>query len=374
MKRTYIWGTGKIADYVHRFCKDMFQENEIIGYIDNDKKKIGSVFWNIPIYGPDVLENDRNCCIIILSASYENIEEQIVTKYPWLSDRIELPIYITKRRLISRYKNTNNKDILDIIVRLENNPLQVFNYGFVSKYEDAVYDVYYDEIAELYYTMFENKRMYFARFLDTEEKVQNYYRQIVIEQDIESPHRYLIDEFQVISNSVVVDAGVAEGNFALSIIDKVKRIYMFESNPDWIEALEYTFMQYKDKVVIVNKYLSNYTDGSTVTLDDFIQKQKVDFIKMDIEGEEYYALDGARKTIEMSNEISCVVCTYHHEHDYDVLTQLLQKFGFQTKPSRGYMWFPYDKDYIYDLPTLRRGLIRAEKTQHEKEKCIDMGD
>lgn len=60
---------------------------------------------------------------------------------------------------------------------------------------------------------------------------------------------------------------VAEGNFALSVIDKVKKMDFFESDPDWIEALNYTFAPYMDKVMLVNKYLFNFEDASTVSID-----------------------------------------------------------------------------------------------------------
>lgn len=57
--------------------------------------------------------------------------------------------------------------------------------------------------------------------------MEEYYRGISIEQDICSPHRYFTDDFSVPNNAVVIDAGVAEGNFSLSIIEHVKKyIYL----------------------------------------------------------------------------------------------------------------------------------------------------
>lgn len=367
MKRTYIWGTGKIANYACCFCKDTLKENNIIGCIDNDKKKEGKLFWNFPIFTPSILENDKDCYIIILATAYEEINHQIMKNYPWLAERIESPLFITKHRLISRYKNICDPEILNVIEYLKKHSLQIFNYEFTSKYKKEKYDIQFDKKVGLYYTFFENKRMYFAKFLDTADKVENYYRQIMMEQDINSPHRYLTDIFQVTKNSVVIDAGVAEGNFALSIIDKVKKIYLFEPDLDWIEALNNTFYHYKDKVVIINKYLSNYTDENTVTLDDFIHEEKIDFIKLDIEGEEFYALEGAKNILNTSSKMKCVVCSYHQENDYIVLSQFFQNLGFTVNPSQGYMWFPYDKNYMYSLPTLRKGLIRAKKDDYKKK-------
>lgn len=363
LKRTYIWGTGKIAKYVYHFYYNELESYNIVGCIDNDKAKEGKTFegTDIRIFRPDVLKCDQQSQVIILAAAYQEIEQQIINDYPWMCGRVQSPLLFTKQRLISRYKSTGNEEIKDILCYLKDHPLQVFNYEFTAKYNNRNYDIVYDEQAGLFYTMFENKRMYFARNLDSEEKVIDYYRQVRLEQDIESPHKYLHEDFQVDSNSVVIDAGVAEGNFALSVIDKVKKIYLFESDPDWIEALKYTFAPYSDKVILVNKYLSDYVDASTVSVDSLVEEEQIDFMKLDIEGEEYYALEGARNTISSSTRMKCVVCTYHKEFDYIALSQLLQGFGFDIETSKGYMWFPYDRNSIYDLPTLRRVLIRAKK-------------
>jgi 16S rRNA A1518/A1519 N6-dimethyltransferase RsmA/KsgA/DIM1 with predicted DNA glycosylase/AP lyase activity len=40
-------------------------------------------------------------------------------------------------------------------------------------------------------------------------------------------------------------------------VSGVNRIYMFEYDKEWIAALETTFEPYKDKVEIINKYVSN---------------------------------------------------------------------------------------------------------------------
>lgn len=360
MKRAYIWGTGKIAGYIYHFYRNQLDSYKIVGFIDNDKIKEGETFGDQRIYQPTVLNNDRDCYILILTMAYQEIQQQILESFPWMEGRIESPMLLTKSRILSRYKEMADEEIKDVLRYLENHSLQVFNYDFTEKYKEE-YEIFYDEQARLFYTLFENKRMYFAKFLDSEEKVCAYCRQIMMEQDMESPHRYCNEDYMVERDNVVIDAGAAEGNFSLSVVEKVKKIYLFEPNIDWVTALSHTFAPYRDKVVIVNKYLSNFVDGSTESIDHFVSEKQVDFIKMDIEGEEYYAIDGAKNKIASSAHMKCVVCTYHHEFDYVAITQLLRGFGFSTEPSKGYMWFPYDRDNIFDLPTLRRGLIRACK-------------
>lgn len=106
---------------------------------------------------------------------------------------------------------------------------------------------------------------------------------------------------------VFLDIGGAEGIISLQIVEKVKQIIIFECNREWITALNATFEPYKDKVKIVNKYVSNVTKGFSVSLDDFISEECIHeqnfFIKCDSEGSEVQFLEGVRHTLheKMSN-------------------------------------------------------------------------
>ena len=109
-------------------------------------------------------------------------------------------------------------------------------------------------------------------------------RHIAVEQDSASPHRYLTDNFNVTEGSVIADVGAAEGNFSLSVIEKVAHTYIFEPDPAWVKALEATFAPWIEKVTIVQKLVGNQTTGNYITLDDYFRdKNKPDFIKADVD-------------------------------------------------------------------------------------------
>jgi len=78
------------------------------------------------------------------------------------------------------------------------------------------------------------------------------------EQKDKSPHLYIKDENIITQNSVLVDAGTCEGNFAIRFVDKVSKMYLIEPDPVWQECLQRTFYPFKDKVVICNKSLARY--------------------------------------------------------------------------------------------------------------------
>lgn len=358
-KRYYIWGTGNIAERIDYLYKEQLDKLDIVGYIDNDLRKVGNNFKDKKIYSPDILLNDQESYIIIANTFEKEIKCQIDEKYPWAGDKIMDSLYLEKLSLISRYKNNTDMEIQNILNYLENHSLNIFNYSFVDKYASSDTNIEYDGNKGLYYVIHCGKKMYFSKSYKTFDEVRTYYQSICIEQDSESPHKYLNSTFNVNKDSVVIDAGVAEGNFALSIIESVKRIYLFEPDESWIEALNYTFEPFKDKVVFVNKSLSNFVDRKTTTIDTEVN-EKVDFIKLDIEGEEYYALEGAKKTILSSKHMQCAVCTYHQEFAYEKIRAFLSEQQFQIETSNGYMWYPSEM-YSARASVLRRGLIRAKK-------------
>ncbi|GHT75284.1 hypothetical protein AGMMS50262_10130 [Bacteroidia bacterium] len=238
---------------------------------------------------------------------------------------------------------------------LKNNPLDVFPYDFIRKYNPENILVYSDKEKGLKYVLHEDKRLYFKRKW-SEKKIKGSYSRLLMEQDPESPHRYETPDFYVQEGEVVADAGVAEGNFALSIVEKVKKLYLFEVDEEWLEALDATFAPWKEKVVIVHKYVSDKNDDKQVKLDDFFKDETIDFLKADIEGAEVQMLDGCQALLSVKHPLKIIVCAYHKPNDADILNRMLTEKGFQTEFSKGYMIFKRKQS-----PYLRKGLIRGRK-------------
>ncbi len=274
--------------------------------------------------------------------------------------------FINERRLevlkkqIIKYFDSNfseNNQYKFELNYLRKNKISVIPYFNIDKslFKGQVFD---DKSNGLKYVMFEGEKMYFKRNM-SDNQILNYLIGITKEQHINSPHRYLFGEFDVYQNDVVFDIGVAEGNFALSIINKVSLIYLFEPDLEWVEALRYTFNKWSDKVIIVPKFVSKETSNATISLDDFIKKESinVDFIKIDVDGEELKLLNGM-KTLLKSNSLKRVaICAYHNQEDELVLSKELLKFNYKVTTSDGYMLFFYDKNIC--PPYFRKGVIRA---------------
>jgi hypothetical protein len=233
-----------------------------------------------------------------------------------------------------------------------------FPYKWTQKYDNLLPEVFFDEANQAFYAMFEGKKMYFPKRY-SRTKVIWAMRSILKEQDAVSPHLYLTSNFQVEPGSIIIDAGVAEGNFALSVVEKAKQLILIECENEWMEALKLTFEPWKEKVVFVEKYMSDKPGDTTVSIDSLVNPERGNnyFIKMDIEGYEKLALSGMTKLLASGNPIKMNVCTYHHPNDFIDIKAILESFGFSCQVSEGYVLFFQPGEE----PSFRKVLIRAGK-------------
>ncbi len=226
-----------------------------------------------------------------------------------------------KSTVLNYYKSLGPKQISEeeskAIDYLSKNELCVFPYPFQEKYNRSDIEVHVDPANSLKYIIKDNKRLYFKR-KSSKRGVRRNYNFLKIEQDQQSPHRYLTEDFNMQKDDILVDVGAAEGNLPLEVIEKVKIAYLFETDERWIEALEATFAPWKDKVVIINKFVSDKNDEKNVSLDVFFKdKEPYNFLKIDAEGAEGEILKGAEKTLTAGQDIKLALCCYHKPHDED---------------------------------------------------------
>ena len=361
VEKIVLWGSGEYAEKVIRFQNNFKEDCPIVSVFDNNPKRWGKQLGQCMIQPPECLKDTEYDKIVIASELYfDEIKEQLIHQMEIDCKYIEDTKYFVKRKIMRKYAELGDEQAQEIVDYLENHDLDVFNYPFTEKYRHIKADIGFDSKAGMFYVCHKGFRMYLARRFDTEEKALNYYRSILMEQDELSPHRYLDDTFSVLDGDIVVDVGAAEGNFALEILDRASKIYLIEAEDEWIEALQYTFAGYRDKIVVIQGYASDHTDGNMVALDDVI-KDNVNFIKMDVEGWEAKALVGTGHILEASVNLKCAVCAYHKTEDKELICAIAAKYGFETDVTKGYMYFPLGKEQPYDKLVLRRGIVRMEK-------------
>ncbi len=356
-QKIVIWGISKRICGILENCQTL-SAYDVLGFIDNKPEKVDVKWEGKEIFSPEILNEILPDKIVILANAYDAIYKQIINEFPHFEGKVEGPNFFIKQSILKRYENNNEKEITEIIDYIKENDLKIFNYDFCEKYENIQIQLYWDKVYKMYYVLHHDKKLYFSRKINTEEYVRKYYSSILMEQDEKSPHRYLTPDFNIEEGNIVIDAGAAEGYFALEIIDKVKKIYLIEADKDWIEALKITFKDYEDKVVIIKAFLSSYDEGDITCLDTLI-KEPIDFLKMDIEGSELDALFGAKEVIKNSPKMKLAACTYHSDYDFLLLETFMKKNKFDYKPSSGYMWFPYTTKQSRVSVQLNRALIKG---------------
>ncbi len=260
--------------------------------------------------------------------------------------------------LLSKAPFADNEEAQQVAEFVRTHGVGIFPYSFTSKYKKEGIAVYTDDQNGLKYVLMEDKRLYFKRKW-TADRIRRSFHDLTLEQDESSPHRYLTSTFNLSKADVVADFGAAEGNFALAIVEKVSKIYLFECDPEWIEALQCTFAPWKDKVDIIPKFVSDTNDESHCSGDVFFRDSEVTFLKIDVDGGERPLLKGFKQILHNRANLRIALCTYHQHGDEAEFTDLLETAGFKVSPSQGYMIFYYDKKL--KPPYIRRALIRGVK-------------
>jgi hypothetical protein len=282
--------------------------------------------------------------------------------------RIIVPKYFRKRILARVLKSKIldfyadpiepvSDEIEEVLGYLRNRKIAMFPYYFQDKYIENSIEVFDDKELGLRYVLQDGKRLYFKKRW-SKSRIRLSFNELMKEQDLKSPHCYEKGDFKVDEGDVLVDIGAAEGNYALSNVEKASRIILFESNKEWLEPLRATFAPWKEKVTIVNKFVGDVSNAKCITLDDyFSQGEKVTFLKIDVEGAESSLLKGCTRILSVSNPLKVAICTYHKQGDELELGKILSDYGFQISHSDGYMLVYTDRKL--NAPYFRRGLIRA---------------
>ncbi len=271
---------------------------------------------------------------------------------------------ISRKKLIFDYYNALpeseiNSEEVEALTYLKKHRLCVFPYSFQDKYKRKDVEVFKDEKLNLKYILFEGKRLYFKR-KSSFRGIRRNYTNLLLEQDLNSPHRYLTDDFDISENDILVDVGSAEGNLPLAVIEKVKKVYLFETDENWLEPLRATFAPWKDKVEIINKFVSDKNDENHTTLEEFFKdKEHFNVLKIDAEGAESDILKGGEKILSEQKSMKVLICCYHKPNDEKEFNLFFKKHNFATACSNGYMIFTDPKTFF--PPYLRRGVMRARK-------------
>lgn len=193
---------------------------------------------------------------------------------------------------------------------------------------------------------------YFQKFFEDEGGFQLDHLRKILEH---------VDQF-----SLAIDGGAHVGTWTKLMAEHFDMVYAFEPAPDTYKCLAKNVLPYfmEDKVKLFNTALGEKNDFITVmdddsrkgntgsrfikgyshrelskttafmtTIDDLKISSPLGLLKLDLEGYEYYALLGARKTIEKYKPVIVIekkLFKGRYPHSYIDAEQLLREFGMKN--------------------------------------------
>ena len=303
---------------------------------------------------------------LVISKKFKLKETYIQNVFDLVRDKYVHLFLKYNRDYILNYYSKNNNGIFyekELSFLRRNEEITIFPYAQIKEMDEIISG--FDSVQLMPFVLHKNKKLYFPVEFSVEKAVINYKNYICTENILggqfseKAPHQYQTEAFCVHEDDVVLDVGCAEALFALDIIDKAKKVYLFENDEKWIKPLSATFQPYSEKVVIINKLVSNVDTLKSITLTSALQNENEDnlFIKMDIEGYECEVIKSSEKLLSQNRNIKIACCTYHRQEDAFILKNLFEKLKYKIEFSDGFM-IPLT---CIKPPYFRNGIIRAHK-------------
>lgn len=179
--------------------------------------------------------------------------------------------------------------------------------------------------------------------------VENNIHDIVTASFYETENQYFDEVIKFSENEVFLDVGGMDGGtsciFAKHVNNKYKKIYVFEPDKQNIEKIKNNseFQNLHNAEVLelgasnrkeMLRFISKPGEWSVISevgnttiecdaIDNILDNEWVTFIKMDIEGTELNALEGAKNTI-LKNKPKLAICIYHKPEDVIVILDYIK--------------------------------------------------
>ncbi len=321
-ERIVIFGAGIGGHKTLELLKKYGFENIVAAFSDNNERKIGTLYMSVPVISPnDLRKQGEKTLILVSSTAYDIIVKQLTELGVDKHD-----IYYFQPAGIS----------------LNSQEDKAFIKQHIDEFE-KVYEILADEKSKKIFKCLLNYRI--SKNIAWLEEMKS---------DIDNEDGQYFDK-DILKKYDFRD-GFVDGGAYLG--DTVEHFYTYfpnwkgkyfciEAGKDICEHLEKKLKKMQIKNVTVYQYAmwsskqnlcfdtSTYGDGAGsrvsdsgeevrgIALDELLENETVDFIKMDIEGAEREALLGAEKIINKHRPI-LTVCVYHKPEDFFDIPLLIQ--------------------------------------------------
>ncbi|AZR72075.1 hypothetical protein BBF96_00905 [Anoxybacter fermentans] len=322
-----IWGCASAGQYVYEFLEKFGVVANIKYFADNNKKKWGTKMNGLLVLSPEEVVkkyNDKSISSIIVATIHlSDVRKQLLS--------LGIEDYAIDVRGLSLAK-----DYLDF---RNESPFKIIN-SHIEQYE-KVYSYLSDE---------HSKKVYLG-ILNSKISLDNKYM-----KGIASPakEQYFAKELIKISEEeVFCDCGSFNGDTLETFISlsggRYKKYIAIEADKEIYNELNkkiaakgiknvqtYNVACWNEKTIL--KFQPSQSSGHITekgkisvcadTLDNILQNEKVTFLKMDIEGAEEKALNGASTVIKKYKPI-LAICLYHSLEDYYKIPLMIKELNHE---------------------------------------------
>ena len=317
----YIYGCGQMGKIEYAVFKNF--NIEVIGFVvDKDYYQENRSFCQLPVFCiEDILENDLKSYIIVAHRDYDP------QKYPLYESRICCGDIFSLHSV--------DETCMDFDFIMENRTRL-----------EAFMDILQDEKSKICMEAYINQKISGKlHYLETLYEENQYYDADIV--NFEEIH-------------ALVDCGAYDGDSWLSFLKNYEtdsrkyegKAYLLEPDKNNFKKLEktcgndtrcrlYNMGAWHEKGILAfsesgtsSGILENGDMSICVDEIDNIAEEKIDFIKMDIEGAEYNALLGAQECIQQNHPV-LAVCVYHKRRDLldipDLIKAICPKYEFYLR-------------------------------------------
>ncbi len=300
----YLFGAGNLGRELLKKCKNYNSGWNIKGFLDNDKSKFGTNIDGLQVFGVAELSKSENYVVLICTMYPGTIANQL--------DALGIENYWSSIWM--------DDTMHDFLIQEDIDALEI------NRLKEILYD---EKSKNLLDALVQKRKAGFMDYTDIQD----------------SGTEYFIDEFFTKdSNEVFIDCGAYDGDtideFCSWTENQFKAVYSFEPDAVILQKIKSNMHKYDQRIHLIpkgvyshkttlsfmntNAVYSGHVVENTgnmgglgtiecVSLDEEIQ-EKVTFIKMDIEGSEIPALNGA-KNIILRDKPKLAICIYHKPDD-----------------------------------------------------------
>lgn len=346
-----IFGAGIGGAATYSIIYERGYGDKISVFSDNSAEKIGKLYMNKEVVEPLNLYTDHSKALILISSTAFNIISKQLCGYGFSKEQL----YLFQPACMSADGYSDLNFIKDNYERFE-----------------WIFDNTADEKSKKILLYLLNYRI---------SKDINYL--YAMSDDIDMESNQYFDEIlnnYIYNDGAFVDGGAYIGDTLETFFEKHKAwnnlYYAIEADNNIYDRLKGKYADNKNIVCVraalwntdtfVTFDSDNYGKGEgnriseiggkvqAMTIDSIVGENSVSFIKLDIEGAEHNALNGAERTIYRDKPI-IAVCIYHKREDYFDLPEQIDRicpkeYSFYIRQYR----FGQTETVLYAMPSSRR--------------------